>query len=117
MRYEEPKKRELPAVKTQNKLALCTIICTLLLLGCGYLWSKGVPTRAIATVFFILLCISIMRYIISVLEDGFVAMGRQVVRDGYGIWRFFSAMVIVLLVAIFTIVMMYNRHASVNSEK
>ena len=117
MRYEEPNERELAAVKTQNKLALSTVTCTLLLIGCGYLWSKGVPTRAIATVFFVLLCISTACYIISVFEDGFVAMGSQVVRDGYGIWRFFSAMVIVLLVAILTIVMMYNRHASVNSEK
>ena len=108
MRYEEPNKREIPAVKTQNKLALCTLICTLLLLGCGYLWSKGVPTRARATIIFLLLCISIVRYIISVFEDGLVAMGNQVVRDGYGVWRFFSAMVIVLLIAIFTIVMMYN---------
>jgi hypothetical protein len=108
MRYKEPKEREIPAVKTQIKLLLFSTICVLLLLGCLHLWTKGIPTRAVAAVIYVLLCISIVLHIISVFRDGFVAMGRQVVRDDHSIWRFLSAMVVVLLIAIFAIIVMYN---------
>ncbi|MCP4541899.1 MAG: hypothetical protein GY832_32620 [Chloroflexi bacterium] len=108
MRYKEPNKREIPVAKTQIKFAICSTICILLLLGCLELWDKGIPTRAIAVVIFVLLCIFIVLYVNSVFGYGFVAMGRHVVRDDYGIWKFLSFVVVTLLIGILVMVIMFN---------
>ncbi len=101
--YEKPDKSELSAVKTQRKLAFCSLICVFLLIGASDLWRRGIPIRAIAVLVFMLLCISIALYVISVLGSGFVVRGECVIRDGFHILLFLFRFALVLFVGILVI--------------
>ncbi len=103
MHYEKPNKNEIPIVKTQRKLALCSLICVLLLIGASNLWEGGILINAIAVLVFILLCISIALYVISVLGNGFIARSGYVIRDGFHIFLFLVRLAAILFVGILVI--------------
>jgi hypothetical protein len=58
-----------------------------LLLVCLYLWDRGFPITPVASIIFILLCISILAHAVSIFGDGFSVRGNYVVRGGYGMFH------------------------------
>jgi len=86
MYYGDPRESELQVVKTQKKLGYFSCGCVVLLLVCLYLWDRGFSIIPVASMIFLLLCISILAHVASVFGNGFFARGSFVVRGGYGIF-------------------------------
>ena len=106
--YKEPTKRELEATPAQRKLLLYAVICIVLSLLCAYLGSQGVPIKVISIIMCILACITAAIYIITILNDGFVATGKYVIRDSSYFSEYLLRLVLALIIIIVITAIVYQ---------
>ncbi len=79
--WHTPTKRELGAIPAQRKLFLSSMVCNIFLFLYLLLDLQSILAKAIGIILCILSCISIVIYVITVLNDGFITDGKYAIRD------------------------------------
>jgi hypothetical protein len=95
--HDLPRESELKTARTQNRLGYVRDGCLVLLVLCWYLHWRGFPVTPIAWAVSLVLFGSILLHIIQILEDGFFARGKYVVRDKAGVAQAIVRLVVALV--------------------